>query len=125
MGEVTGQLATQWQVDKITVPQAARAIEGASKPGEVEFSRLPDDANIIVFSILADKSTYCGNVRVQDSAIGRQQRLMVVVNDDDSKAPPKAGGIGGLFSKRASYAARPDVVQKAVTTLQAVLPPIY
>jgi hypothetical protein len=117
-------LATEWLVDNVTVVQAARAVEGASKPGAVEFRRLPDDANIVVFSIMADKSTYCGNVRIQDTAVGRRTRLKITVADDASKEPPKPGGIGGLFSKKASYAARPEVVEKATETLKGVLPPI-
>lgn len=117
-------MATEWQVDNVTVVQAARAVEGASKSGEVEFRRLPDDANIVVFSILADKSTFCGNVRIQDTAVGRRQRLKITVSDDASKEPPKPGGFGGMFAKKATYAARPDVVDKATETLKGVLPPI-
>lgn len=117
-------LATEWLVDGLTVVQAARAVEAASRPGEAEFVRTPDDANIVVFSIKADKSTYCGNVRIQDTAVGRSQRLKLIVYDDDKVPPPKAGGILGMFSGRASYAARPDTVAKAVENLQAVLKPI-
>jgi hypothetical protein len=117
-------LATEWLVDDLKVTQAARKVEEASRPGEAEFRRLDDDANIVVFSIMADNATFCGNVRIQDTAVGRQQRLKITVADDSSKAPPKPGGIGGLFAKKASYAARPEVVQKAVANLQATLPPI-
>jgi hypothetical protein len=117
-------LATEWLVDDLKVTQAARKVEEASRSGEAVFKRLDDDANIVVFSILADSSTYCGNVRIQDTAVGRQQRLKITVNDDSSKAPPKPGGLGGLFAKKASYAARPEVIQKAVANLQAALPPI-
>jgi len=117
-------LATEWQVDNLSVVQAARKIEELSQSGGVTFSRLPDDANIVVFAIQGDKSTYSGNVRIQDSAVGRRQRLLLKVADDDSKAPPKPGGIGGLFAKKASYAARPDVIENAVKTLQGALPPI-
>ena len=59
-------MATEWLVDDLKVTQAARKIEEASRPGEAEFRRLDDDANIVVFSILADSSTYCGNVRIQE-----------------------------------------------------------
>ena len=62
--------------------------------------------------------------RPQDTAVARRQRLKVTVSDDPSKAPPKAGGLGGLFAKKARYAARPDVIQKSVANLQAVLPPV-
>lgn len=117
-------MATEWLVDDLKVTQAARKIEEASKPGEAEFRRLDDDANIVVFSILADKSTFCGNVRIQDTAVGRRQRLKITVSDDNSKAPPKPGGIGGIFAKKATYAANPEVVKKAIANLQAALPPI-
>jgi hypothetical protein len=116
-------VATEWLVDNLKVTEAARKVEEASRAGEAEFRRLDDDANIVVFSILADKSTFCGNVRIQDTAVGRRTRLKITVADDNSKAPPKAGGIGGLFAKKASYAARPEVVEKAVANLKAVLPP--
>ena len=117
-------MATEWQVDDLKVTQAARKVEEASRPGEAVFKRLDDDANIVVFSILADSSTYCGNVRIQDTAVGREQRLKVTVNDDSSKAPPKPGGLGGLFAKKAIYAARPEVIEKAIANLKAALPPI-
>jgi hypothetical protein len=117
-------LATEWLVDDLKVTQAAKKIEDASRAGEAEFRRLDDDANIVVFSILADSSTFCGNVRIQDTAVGRRTRLKITVSDDNSKAPPKAGGLGGFFSKKASFAARPEVIKKAVANLQAVLPPI-
>ena len=117
-------MATEWLVDDLKVTQAARKIEEASRRGEAEFRRLDDDANIVVFSILADSSTYCGNVRIQDTAVGRRQRLKITVNDDSSKAPPKPGGIGGLFAKKATYAARPEVIEKAIANLKAALPPI-
>jgi hypothetical protein len=117
-------VATEWLVDNVSVVQAARTVEGASKPGDVEFRRLDDDANIVVFSIMADKSTFCGNVRIQDTAVGRRTRLKIVVADDASKAPPKPGGLGGMFAKKASYAARPDVIEKATAALKGVLPPI-
>lgn len=117
-------MAVEWQVDNISVSAAARKVEAASRAGEAEFVRLPDDANIVVFSVLAEKGTYCGSVRIQDSAIGRRQRLMVAVGDDDGSPPPRAGGIGALFSKKAVYARRPDVVERAVANLQRELPPI-
>lgn len=117
-------MATDWLVDNISVVQAARAVETASKPGEFEFRRLDDDANIVVFSIMADKATFCGNVRIQDTAVGRRQRLKISVADDASKAPPKPGGLGGMFAKKASYAAKPDVVEKATAALKGALPPI-
>jgi hypothetical protein len=117
-------LATEWQVDNLNVSQAARKIEGASKSGEAEFSRRRDDANIVEFAIMADKSTYCGYVLVSDTAIGRKQRLRVTVADDDSKPPLKAGGLGGIFAKKAAFLARPDVVEKAVANLREALPPI-
>jgi hypothetical protein len=117
-------LATEWLVEDLTVTQAARKIEEASRAGEAEFRRLEDDANIVVFSILADSSTFCGNVRIQDTAVARRQRLKITVSDDASKAPPKAGGLGGLFARKAKYAARPEVIQKSVANLQSVLPPI-
>jgi hypothetical protein len=117
-------LATEWLVDDVTVVQAARKVEAASKAGQAEFARLPDDANIVVFSILADRSTYCGNVRIQDTAVGRRQRLKITVSDDANAAPPKPGGLGGLFAKKATYAARPEVVERAVASLQRELPPI-
>ena len=117
-------MATEWLVDDVTVVQAARKVEAASKAGEAEFARLPDDANIVVFSILADSSTFCGNVRIQDTAIARRQRLKIAVSDDASKAPPKPGGLGGLFAKKAKYAARPEVIEKAVANLKAILPPV-
>jgi hypothetical protein len=117
-------LATEWLVDDVTVVQAARKVEAASAPGQAEFARLPDDANIVVFSILADRTTYCGNVRIQDTAVGRRQRLKITVSDDPSAAPPKPGGLGGLFAKKATYAARPEVVERAVASLQRELPPI-
>jgi hypothetical protein len=117
-------LATEWQVDNLSVVQAARLVEGASKPGEAQFAQRDSDANIVEFSILADKGTYVGGIRIQDTAAGRGKRLKVTVLDDASKPPPKAGGIGGIFAKKATYAARPDVVEKAVTNLKAALPPI-
>jgi hypothetical protein len=117
-------LATEWLCEDLTVTQAARKIEEASRRGEAEFRRLDDDANIVVFSILADSSTFCGNVRIQDTAIARRQRLKVAVSDDASKAPPKPGGLGGLFAKKAKYAARPEVIEKAVANLKAILPPV-
>ena len=117
-------MATEWQVDNFKVTQAARAIEGASQPGSIEFVRLPDDANIVVFSILVDKSTFCGNVRIQDSAVGMRQRLLIKVSDDATKAPPKPGGLAGLFAKTAKFAANPGAVEKAVVTLKGTLPPI-
>jgi hypothetical protein len=117
-------LATEWQTDNLTVVQAARKIEELSKGGSAQFARLDDDANIVIFAIMADKATYCGNVRIQDSAVGRRQRLLLTVADDASKAPPKPGGIAGIFAKKATYAARPEVVEKATAALQGALPPI-
>ena len=117
-------LATEWQVDNLKVTQAARAIEGASQPGGIEFVRLPDDANIVVFSILVEKSTFCGNVRIQDSAVGMRQRLLIRVSDDGTKAPPKPGGIAGIFAKKAKFEANPAVIEKAITALKTTLPPI-
>jgi hypothetical protein len=117
-------LATEWLAEDLTVTQAARKIQEASKAGDLEFRRLDDDANIVVFSILADSSTFCGNVRIQDTAIARRQRLKITVSEDASKAPPKPGGLGGLFAKKAKYAARPEVIQKAVASLKAILPPV-
>ncbi|MDT7787035.1 MAG: hypothetical protein QOF58_5454 [Pseudonocardiales bacterium] len=116
-------MANEWLVDNLSVVQAARKVEAASKPGEAEFARTPDDANIVVFSVLADKGTYVGAVRIQDTAVGMRKRLKITVSDDDRTPPPKAGGIGGLFSKKASYASRPDVIEKAVANLQRELPP--
>jgi hypothetical protein len=115
-------VANEWLVDNLTVVQAARKVEAASQPG-AEFARTPDDANIVVFSILADKGTYVGAVRIQDTAVGMRKRLKIIVSDDDRTAPPKPGGIGGLFSKKATYASRPDVIEKAVANLQRELPP--
>jgi len=100
-------LATEWLVDDLKVTQAARKVEEASRTGEAEFKRLDDDANIVVFSILADSATYCGNVRIQDTAVGRRQRLKITVNDDSSKAPPKPGGIGGPRTSPSWRTARP------------------
>ena len=114
----------EWLVDNLTVVQAARKVESASKAGQAEFARLPDDANIVVFSILADKGTYCGSVRIQDTAVGARRRLKISVSDDDRAAPPKPGGIGGIFAKKATYASRPEVVERAVANLKAELPPI-
>jgi hypothetical protein len=117
-------LATEWQVDNLNVSQAARKLESVTGPGGVQFVSLDKDANIVVFSIMADKATYVGNVRIQDTAIGRRQRLKVTVSDDDSKAPPKPGGISGIFAKKASYSKRPEVVEQAITVLKEQLPPI-
>lgn len=117
-------MATDWQVDKLTVNTAARQIDDISKSGGIRYVRVMDDANIIVFSILADKSTYCGNVRVSDTAVGARKRLRVTVSEGNEHQPPKPGGIGGIFAKRPSFAARPDVVATVVTALKAILPPI-
>lgn len=117
-------MATEWQVDNVSVVQAARTIDGLSQSGGVEFRRRREDANIIEFSIMADKSTYCGYVVVADTAVGRRQRLKIEVAADDSKDAPKVGGLGGMFAKKPSYAARPDVVEKATTALKGALPPI-
>jgi hypothetical protein len=54
-----------------------------------------------------------------------RQRLLITVSDDASKAPPKPGGVLGLFAKKAKYEANPAVLEKAVSALKAVLPPIY
>ena len=117
-------MATEWQVDKLTVNAAARQVDDISKSDGIQFVRVMDDANIIVFSILADKSTYCGNVRVSDTAVGARKRLRVSVSEGNEHQPPKPGGIGGLFAKRPSFAARPEVVATAITSLKAILPPI-
>ena len=117
-------MATEWLVDNLSVMQASRLVEGASKPGEVQFTQRDSDANIVEFAILADKSTYIGGIRIQDTAVGRGKRLKVTVVDDASKPPPKASGLGGMFSKKATYQARPDLVEKAVANLKAALPPI-
>ncbi|TAK25476.1 MAG: hypothetical protein EPO26_03670 [Chloroflexota bacterium] len=117
-------MTSEWLVDNFSVTQAARVIEGASKSGEAEFARLPDDANIVVFSLLADKSTYCGSVHIQDTAVGRRQRLRITISDDDGTPPPKPGGLGGMFAKKAAYARRQDVVDRAIANLKVALPPI-
>ena len=117
-------MATEWQVDNITVVQAARKVDEIAKSGDFELRRRREDANIVEFSILPDKSTYCGYVEIADTAIGRRQRLRIVVGDDASKDAPKATGLGGMFAKKPTYAARPDVVEKAAEKLKTILPPI-
>lgn len=117
-------MATEWLVDNVTVVQAGRTIDGLSESSGVEFRRRREDANIIEFSIMADKSTYCGYVSVSDTAVGRRQRLRIEVSDDASKDAPKAGGIGGIFAKKPSYAARPEVIEKATAALKGALTPI-
>jgi len=116
-------VAVEWQVDNMSVVQAARAVEGASQT-DAGFQRLPDDANIVVFCVMADKATFCGNVRIQDTAVGRRQRLRITVSDDNRTAPPKPGGLAGLLSKKTAYAERPEVIERAISNLKAVLPPI-
>jgi hypothetical protein len=117
-------LATEWQVDNVSVVQAARTIDGLNQSSGVEFRRRREDANIVEFSILPDKSTYCGYVSIADTAIGRRQRLKIAVSDDSSKDAPKAGGLGGMFAKKPIYAANPGAIEKATAALKAALPPI-
>ncbi|HZQ97482.1 MAG TPA: hypothetical protein VFC93_01570 [Chloroflexota bacterium] len=117
-------MATEWQVDNLTVVQAARKIDEISGSSGIEFRRRREDANIVEFAILPDKSTYSGYVAVADTAIGRRQRLRVTVDADPAKDAPKPSGLGGLFAKKPTYAARPDVLDKATEQLKAALPPI-
>lgn len=111
----------EWETN-ITIPEAARRVDSASRPGEVSFARLPEDANQVLFSVLADGSTYCGSVFLRDVASGRTPRVRVTISDADGTPPPAPGFFGRLLRGKPKYEARPATIDKAAEVLRAVLP---
>ena len=115
-------MTASWD-SNITIPACARKIDEVSQPGSVSFARLPEDANQIYFSILADKSTYCGSVHILDVSPGSKPRVRITVSDSDGTPPPAAGFVGRLFGGKPKYQSRPAIVEKAVEVLKGALPP--
>jgi hypothetical protein len=113
----------EW-VTNVTIPEAARRVDGASRPGVVSFARLPEDANQVYFSVLADSSTYCGGVHLLDVSSGRSPRIRVTVTDADGTPPPSAGFLGRLLRGNPKYGARPAAIEAAVEVLRAALPAV-
>jgi hypothetical protein len=107
----------------LTIPQAVRKVEAASQPGGVQFAKLPEDANQVYFSLLADKSTYCGRVLLHDVSVGRTPRVRITVDDSSALAPPPAGFFSRILGGSAKYAKRPEAIEKAVEVLKRELPP--
>lgn len=107
----------------VTIPQAVRKVEAASQPDGVHFAKLPEDANQVYFSLMADKSTYCGRVLLHDVSVGRTPRVRVTVDDSPDLAPPPAGFFSRLTGGSAKYAKRPEAIEKAVAILKSELPP--